>query len=484
MCDAGLRSRVVLRRRPSGPWRLVYGHAASSATRYADMDFLLDLLPGRGIAAAVGIRPFLPALLVGALAAADLGIDFEGTDFAFLEEAPSCSRRAGAARAGDLAGAARGPDAPERPANAPLRGARASCSARCCRAGSLADQGYASWPGVVAGAGRAPRSASSRPATLLAAHPPPPRRRGRRARCRSTPTAPRSLRPGSRCCSRRSRSLVIAGAVALLRRRAPARGREVRRPAHPAVSSEPKKLVLAVIDAHEAGDARAGGRAGRAPALKLLMERGAYVDDCVAAFPSVTPVCAASIATGAGPDGHRIPSMNWYHRVEGRYVEYGSSFQASQAFGFKRSLTDTIYNMNMEHLSPEAADGLRAARRRRHAHRRHDLPHVPRPPPPRGRRARPRSPGSPSTVFRQPVSARASSSTPTCSPRARPAAARSSGCPASATSTPAASARTWSSTTCSTSCCSRCRTTTPTRTARAVRPGRPRSPPPTASSSG
>ena len=47
---------------------------------------------------------------------------------------------------------------------------------------------------------------------------------------------------------------------------------------------------------------------GRAPTLKAIMERGAYVDDCVAAFPSVTPVCAASIATGTGPDQHRIPS--------------------------------------------------------------------------------------------------------------------------------------------------------------------------------
>ncbi len=43
--------------------------------------------------------------------------------------------------------------------------------------------------------------------------------------------------------------------------------------------------------------------------------------------------------------------MNWYHRGEERYVEYGTSFKASQAFGFKRSLTDTIYNMNGEHLS-------------------------------------------------------------------------------------------------------------------------------------
>ena len=49
------------------------------------MDFALDLLQGLGIAAAVGIRPFLPVLLVGALARGDLGIDFDGTSFAFLE---------------------------------------------------------------------------------------------------------------------------------------------------------------------------------------------------------------------------------------------------------------------------------------------------------------------------------------------------------------------------------------------------------------
>jgi hypothetical protein len=69
-------------------------------------------------------------------------------------------------------------------------------------------------------------------------------------------------------------------------------------------------------------------------------------------FPSVTPVCAATIATGSGPDGHWIPSMNWYHREEARYVEYGSSFSASRQFGVLRSLTDTVYRMNAEHLSP------------------------------------------------------------------------------------------------------------------------------------
>jgi type I phosphodiesterase/nucleotide pyrophosphatase len=92
---------------------------------------------------------------------------------------------------------------------------------------------------------------------------------------------------------------------------------------------------------------------GQAPVLGELMRRGLYVSDCVAAFPSVTPVCAASIVTGTGQDRHRIPAMNWYHREEQRYVEYGSSFRASQRFGIARQLTDTVYNMNRAHLSAQ-----------------------------------------------------------------------------------------------------------------------------------
>ena len=110
------------------------------------------------------------------------------------------------------------------------------------------------------------------------------------------------------------------------------------------------------------------------------MERGTYVDACCAAFPSVTPVCAATIATGARQDRHLIPSMNWYSRAERRYVEYGSSFSASRRFGIARQLTDTIYNMNAEHLSRRRRDGVRDARRRRPADGVHDVPDLPRPP--------------------------------------------------------------------------------------------------------
>ena len=49
------------------------------------MTFLLDLLQGAGLAAASGTRPFLPALLAGVLASANVGLDYDGTAFAFLE---------------------------------------------------------------------------------------------------------------------------------------------------------------------------------------------------------------------------------------------------------------------------------------------------------------------------------------------------------------------------------------------------------------
>jgi len=46
---------------------------------------LLDLLQGAGVAGAAGLRPFLPTLVTGGLAIADVGVDFDGTEFAFLE---------------------------------------------------------------------------------------------------------------------------------------------------------------------------------------------------------------------------------------------------------------------------------------------------------------------------------------------------------------------------------------------------------------
>jgi hypothetical protein len=115
----------------------------------------------------------------------------------------------------------------------------------------------------------------------------------------------------------------------------------------------PPKLILTVIDGMKPTMVERAMKSGSAPALKAIADRGQYVSACCAAFPSVTPVCAATIATGRLQDEHEIPSMNWYSRAEQRYVEYGSSFSASRKFGLNNQLVDTIFNMNAAHLSPE-----------------------------------------------------------------------------------------------------------------------------------
>ena len=114
-----------------------------------------------------------------------------------------------------------------------------------------------------------------------------------------------------------------------------------------------KKLILVVIDGLTPSMLEDTLERGTAPALALLSEHGRY-RRAVSTFPSLTPVCLSSLATGAHPDVHEIPHLVWYHRGERRLVEYGSSFGAVRAAGAKQSLIDTIYGLNASHLGGNA----------------------------------------------------------------------------------------------------------------------------------
>lgn len=117
--------------------------------------------------------------------------------------------------------------------------------------------------------------------------------------------------------------------------------------------ASPRKLVLTYVDSLRTDMLERAVAEGRAPTFGALLERGVLVPDCVSSFPSVTPVACAEMVTGVGADRHWISGMNWYHRLERRYVEYGSSLEATRAFGVFRALYDLVYNMNLGHLSPE-----------------------------------------------------------------------------------------------------------------------------------
>ena len=115
------------------------------------MHLVLDILQGVGIAVAVGIRPFLPALAVGALAAADVQIDFKGTDFSFLQSAPFLIAVLVAALAVVLLERRLGSEAIGRGPVVLVLGALALALGALLFAGALAQGHYASWAGLIGG---------------------------------------------------------------------------------------------------------------------------------------------------------------------------------------------------------------------------------------------------------------------------------------------------------------------------------------------
>src|SRR5205823_4764690 len=110
------------------------------------MHLLFDIFQGIGIAAAVGIRPFLPVLAVGALAAGDVQIDFNGTDFSFLEGTPWLLAMLLCAIALALAERRLGQAKAERPPALLLLGGIALVLAAIMFGGALAQHHHPRWP--------------------------------------------------------------------------------------------------------------------------------------------------------------------------------------------------------------------------------------------------------------------------------------------------------------------------------------------------
>jgi hypothetical protein len=112
------------------------------------MSAFLDTTTGMGLSGATGVRPYLPPLLAGALARGDTGIDFDGTDWHFLE---STGFLVAVLALGLIAYLAER-SAANRRAVELFSGVAGVVLGAMLFAGALADGGSASWPGLVGGA--------------------------------------------------------------------------------------------------------------------------------------------------------------------------------------------------------------------------------------------------------------------------------------------------------------------------------------------
>jgi hypothetical protein len=112
---------------------------------------VFDIFQGIGIAAAVGIRPFLPGLLAGGLAAANAEIHFNHTSYAFLQSAAFLIALGIVAIAFLLLERHLGPKRLEKGPVGPTIALVSAALGALFFAGSLARGHYSAWPGWVGG---------------------------------------------------------------------------------------------------------------------------------------------------------------------------------------------------------------------------------------------------------------------------------------------------------------------------------------------
>ena len=125
---------------------LHYRHVPS---RYSTVHLVFDIFQGIGVAAAVGVRPFLPALVTGALAAGDVEITFNHTSYSFLQSVAFLLALAVCVVLGLLL-AVRLRSGRARPVEIVLAVISLALGALFF-AGSLARGHYAAWPGLIGG---------------------------------------------------------------------------------------------------------------------------------------------------------------------------------------------------------------------------------------------------------------------------------------------------------------------------------------------
>jgi FtsH-binding integral membrane protein len=116
------------------------------------MTLFFDICTGAGLAAAAGIRPFLPALVAGLLALANATIDFQHTDYSFLEKPWFLILIAVATVATFALERSRGEDGIESGAIGAALLAISIVVGAVLFGAALADHGHAAWPGWIGGA--------------------------------------------------------------------------------------------------------------------------------------------------------------------------------------------------------------------------------------------------------------------------------------------------------------------------------------------
>nr|WP_235439659.1 alkaline phosphatase family protein [Paenibacillus sp. DMB20] len=112
-----------------------------------------------------------------------------------------------------------------------------------------------------------------------------------------------------------------------------------------------KPVVLIMIDSLMDKSLHKAIQAGRAPALKHLLNNGQYFEKVVSSFPAMSVTIDSSLLTGTYADQHHVPGLVWYSDKENRMIYYGNGAKESLKIDQLQVLMDAVYQLNQVQLN-------------------------------------------------------------------------------------------------------------------------------------
>jgi len=116
----------------------------------------------------------------------------------------------------------------------------------------------------------------------------------------------------------------------------------------------PKKPVIMInTDSLMSGPLMDVVSAGKAPALKFLMDNGYFIPDMISSYPTMSMTIDSTILTGTYADQHHLPGLIWFNKDANEVVSYGSGMREIWDNGIKDVIQNGIIELNGRHLSKE-----------------------------------------------------------------------------------------------------------------------------------
>ena len=107
-----------------------------------------------------------------------------------------------------------------------------------------------------------------------------------------------------------------------------------------------KKVLLMVVDALASRVIIPAMDSGRLPNFSTLKRQGAFREECLSIFPSITPAATCSIATGVYPQEHGIIGNFWFDKSHNELAYYGDDFWVILQRGLSDFFEDFLYKLN------------------------------------------------------------------------------------------------------------------------------------------